>query len=220
MPADPGASEDVPITPACPEGDESCTSGSAGAGGEIPDVEPEPMPITPECEAVIEKICFPKRVDCTNDTVCAADETCTDFSEMYSSPSWWEDGETAIACMPEGLVMAFQGHTSRGVEGDYGMGGEAAIGEDLVTSPTNQTDTTSGVDPDEGVEKVDHGDEEGDEGETIGTGNDNESEASDDSEGSSDSGCSVARVSGNASSSWLLLIVSALVFGSIRRRRS
>jgi len=231
-PADAGApAEDLPTTPACPEGDDECENTEEDADGGAPDVEPDIMPAMPECETVVVKICFPERVDCTDDDQCAAGETCTDFSEMDSSPSWWEDGETAIACMPEGLVMAIEGHTSRGVDDRYVTASEAALGSDPITdsAPTsaNQSGGETGVDSDKSDKSVEEeGENAGEEdngddgGETIGMVNETEPEADDDSQESSDGGCSIARRNGTSSSSWLLLIASVLGLRLIRRRQS
>lgn len=215
-PIDAGASQDMPIVPPCAEGDEECTNGDPEVDGGTPDIEPEPVPIMPDCETVTKKICFPKRVDCTDDDQCAPGETCTDFSEMNNSPAWWEDGETAIACMPEGLVMAFEGHATRGVTNGYDFVDESAGGMDPVATSANQAVSSGeGVDQNEGGAKVDE------ESDTTGTEEvPEESEASDESQTSDDGGCSIARPGGKASSSWLLLIASVLVFRSIRRRRN
>jgi hypothetical protein len=71
--------------------------------------------IEKHCETSEDRICFPKRVDCTTDADCDGDYRCVMFPEDgldEDSPAQWQ-GATKV-CMPEGLALLFEGKLQRG----------------------------------------------------------------------------------------------------------
>lgn len=193
--------EPASIPEECPEGD--CDN----------PVEPEPMTLPDvDCEPEIQRFCFPVRVDCEDDDDCSEGNTCIDFSEYEESPSWWADGEVAVACLPVGLVMLLSGH----VDSSAGFGSSVgiAISEGTATqdnaggleSASNWTNDSGSV-----------GDEDiGPDGENEDL---NKADGEDDSNGSSN-GCSVAVVGyrGTTTAVWIMLIGFVLVLRNKRKR--
>ncbi len=117
-------------------GGESCTG-----GGPIcePDTEcPEPEVVCVQEPSSIIRYCFPERVDCTEDSECAADWVCGALYEKAQDhpPTGWE-GATTV-CLPEGLALIFSGQIRAGSGGEasseYSSVGMAGTGAELGES--------------------------------------------------------------------------------------
>lgn len=104
------------------------TACSASGGACAPGVTCPPPP-PPTCETVVTSYCLPKLVDCAcgpcpAGSTCGPCQTCLpgwscfDFAAVGGVPSAWGSVASNMACLPDGIVMAAQGHAA--VKGEIG----------------------------------------------------------------------------------------------------
>lgn len=109
----------------------------SGGGSVCPDGEECPAPEPDRCTSRDIKVCFPERVDCTNDGDCAGDWRCVEVPENArgdDAPSGWEDATEV--CLPEGLALVYEGRVKGGglSHGDAsGGGGEPTRSEEKAS---------------------------------------------------------------------------------------
>jgi hypothetical protein len=126
-------------------GESSCDSSGACAAGET-------CPQQPTCDTTPTMLCLPKLVDCAcgpcpAGVTCGACATCLpgwscfDFSSIGGVPSAWGAVASNNACLPDGIIMAAQGHAT--VNGEFGGtssssgGGTPALSAGDAGVPTN-----------------------------------------------------------------------------------
>jgi hypothetical protein len=124
-------------TPACRSADGAATCSA-----------PEP----PTCTSVVKKNCLPKPLDCGTGQACPSGWSCFDFSGYNAGvrPTWSPNAPDK-ACLPNGIILAAQGHASD--NGQFSSnsgstrsssGGSGAVDIGLVT-PTDNKGGTAGT---------------------------------------------------------------------------
>jgi MYXO-CTERM domain-containing protein len=158
------------------------------------------------CETTPQLICFPRRVNCTNDNDCAVGELCTDFAKMSSYPTWWVDGNMARACLPKGLLVVFQGYTSRSISNE-----DDATGSDTLNGSVDGGTTSGASSAEIAMGRLVGNEFDGgaDEDRTVSSIN---------TKVGSHHGCSVAPGNSGSSSPWLALFACIFTLGAARRR--
>jgi hypothetical protein len=91
---------------------------------------------------------MPKRIDCSAGESCPAGWSCYDSTDhAMSAPSWWNVTGPIKVCMPDGIIMAVDGHA----EGSYALyfsgGGHGSWGskDGSATTGGNSGSATIGV---------------------------------------------------------------------------
>jgi hypothetical protein len=86
--------------------------------------------------------CLPKLVDCAAGQTCPAGWSCFDFSNVGGIPPAWGSIASNKACLPDGIILAEQGHAASGGGGTLGV--SEATGGDPTPSPVIPVPPTQG----------------------------------------------------------------------------
>jgi hypothetical protein len=64
--------------------------------------------------------CLPKQIACSAGQACPSGWSCFDYSNLDGVPTGWTRDESGKACLPDGLVLAVEGHAAGGSAGGIG----------------------------------------------------------------------------------------------------
>jgi MYXO-CTERM domain-containing protein len=186
----------------------SSCSGSSGvcnrsADGSVTCSTPEP----PVCTSHVVMNCMPKQIACG---ACPSGWSCFDYSNFSGSVPGWTPDASGKACLPDGLVLAVQGHAAGGgssdsagadnggvstaLRADAGLPGAAEAGAPGIKTPPSENGPSPGADA-------------GTEGLPVAASKD---------EGC---GCTLGGSPSSPTSPWLVLALAGLVVRVARRRR-
>lgn len=104
----------------------SSCSGSGAActrtGGSVSCSPAEP----PVCTSHVVMNCMPKQIPCGAGQACPSGWSCFDYSNFSGKVPGWTPDESGKACLPDGLVLAVQGHAAEDGSSDSGttVGGD------------------------------------------------------------------------------------------------
>jgi MYXO-CTERM domain-containing protein len=202
----------------------SCTGsgGACAAGLTCPPVPEQP----PTCVTTPTMYCLPKLVDCASGPACAVGWSCFDFSNVGGVPPAWGSVPSNMACLPDGIVMAAQGHAA--VNGQLVVGSGSSSSSSSGGTPTLDVGGAGGASGGAGGVSGNDG-----KGTSTGGGQSNVTNpptaspvaTNEGAAGASGSAQPMAHSSGcayggsDASSSWLALAMIGLVARLARRRR-
>lgn len=196
----------------------SCSGSSVvctrSADGGVTCTTPEP----PVCTSRVVMNCMPKQIACGAGQACPSGWSCFDYSNFSGTVPGWTPDASGKACLPDGLVLAVQGHAagsgsdSGGSEGgdkgpvtttqrsDAGFAGAIDVGAPGagpgVTAPPSGNGPSSGIDAGGGAE-----------GPVVAANKD---------EGC---GCTLGGTPSSSANPWLALALAGLVVRLARRRR-
>ena len=74
-----------------------------------------PPPPPPTCGTTAIMNCMPKLIDCGAGQACPTGWTCFDFSNLGGVPSTWGSIASNKSCLPDGIILAAQGHAAGGI---------------------------------------------------------------------------------------------------------
>ena len=103
-------------------------SGSSGMcnrsvdGGSVSCSTPEP----PVCTSFVVMNCLPKQIACGAGQACPSGWRCFDYSNLDGTVPGWIADESRKSCMPDGLILAVEGHAAGGGAGGATGGSESA----------------------------------------------------------------------------------------------
>jgi hypothetical protein len=135
-------------------------SGSSGAcmrssDGSVSCTTPE----APVCTSFVVMNCLPKQIACGAGQACPSGWSCFDYSNLDGIVPGWIADESRKSCMPDGLILAVEGHAAGGFSSSTGGsdsggtlgGGKGAVGTSTgvdggFTAPPPSNPTTSGND--------------------------------------------------------------------------
>ncbi|MGC9983753.1 MAG: hypothetical protein ABSF35_08990 [Polyangia bacterium] len=124
----------------------------SGSGGACAAGETCPAPTPPTCGTTVIMNCMPKPIDCGSGQACPAGWSCFDFSNYDGGvrPTWSPNAPDK-SCLPDGIILATQGHASDGGQftANSGSSGTATVGLGLApgTGGASGTSSDSGAGP-------------------------------------------------------------------------
>jgi MYXO-CTERM domain-containing protein len=83
---------------------------------------PEP----PVCTSFVVMNCLPKQIACGAGQACPSGWSCFDYSNLDGTVPGWIADESRKSCMPDGLILAVEGHAAGGGAGGATGGSESA----------------------------------------------------------------------------------------------
>jgi hypothetical protein len=124
----------------CTDGGSGTTSCSSSGAACAPGQQNCPPPAEPVCTTSTQKVCFPKRIDCTTDAKCPKHWLCALLPKdaQKHPPTGWQ-GATQT-CFPEGLALALMGKIQ--IEGS-GSSESSASGTSTKTNANDSGSPTS-----------------------------------------------------------------------------
>jgi MYXO-CTERM domain-containing protein len=196
----------------------SSCSGSSGActrsaDGSVTCSTPEP----PVCTSFVVMNCMPKQIPCAAGQACPSGWSCFDYSNFSGTVPGWTPDASGKACLPDGLVLAVQGHAastvyndSSGIAGgdkgsvstaqraDGGFAGAVDVGVSGGGPTVPPSENSPSAIPDAGA---------GAEVPAVAANKDD------------GCGCSLGGAASSSANPWLLLALAGLVVRVVRRRR-
>lgn len=171
----------------------------------------------PVCTAHVVMNCMPKQIPCGAGQACPSGWSCFDYSNFSGTVPGWTPDESGKACLPDGLVLAVQGHAGSTVYND--SSGTAGGDKGSITTAQRADGGFTGA--------VDVGAFNG--GPTVPP-SENSPSAGQDAGGAAEApaaaasnddgcGCNLGGAASSSTSPWLLLALAGLVVRVVRRRR-
>jgi hypothetical protein len=101
-----------------------------------------PPPQTP-CVTTAIMNCMPKPIDCGLGQACPTGWSCFDFSNLGGVPSTWGSIASNKSCLPDGIILAAQGHAAGGIP--FGAPSGTTSGGTSGTGTLGETNDTGGT---------------------------------------------------------------------------
>jgi hypothetical protein len=120
------------------------SSWCTGSGGACAAGVTCPAPPPPTCGTTVIMNCMPRLFDCASGQACPSGWNCFDFANVGGVPSSWGSIASNQACLPDGIILAAQGHAT--VKGEFGLGSNSSgssVGVGVATGTGGRSGTSS-----------------------------------------------------------------------------